>query len=90
MSVVVRVPEELYESAKRIAALQGRQLSDVLSEAWEQYFAAHREQFADDFERAAALIRAGDTDGLTKLTNRTVRARAEAAAGAADAERSAS
>ncbi|MFL5886708.1 MAG: hypothetical protein ACJ77M_16685 [Thermoleophilaceae bacterium] len=83
MSVVVRLPEELYESAKRIAALQGRQPSDVLAEAWEQYLSAHREDFANDFEHAAELLRAGDTDGLMKFATRSARARAEAAAEAA-------
>jgi predicted DNA-binding protein len=83
MSVVVRLPEDLYESARRIAALQGRQASDLLSEAWEQYMEAHREQLAADFERAAQFLREGDTQGLAEMSSRNVRGRAAEAAKAA-------
>lgn len=83
MSVVVRLPEDLYESARRIAALQGRQAGDLLSEAWEQYMDAHREQLASDFEEAAQLLRSGDAKGLTELAGRSAKTRAEEAARAA-------
>jgi hypothetical protein len=83
MSVVVRLPEDIYASARRIAALQGRQANDLLREAWEQYLEAHREQFASDFEEAAQLLRSGDTDGLTGLASRSAKERAEEAARAA-------
>lgn len=80
MSVVLRVPDELYESARRIAALQGRQAGDLLREAWDLYLDKHREQLAADFEEAAKLIRSGDTAGLSDLATRTTSQRAEAAA----------
>lgn len=83
MSVVVRLPEELYESARRIAALQGRQAGDLLSEAWEQYMATHRDQLAADFEQAAQLLREGDVNALAGLASRNVDARAAEAARAA-------
>ncbi len=80
MSVVLRVPEELYESARKIAALQGRQAGDLLREAWDLYLEAHREQLAADFEAAAKMIRAGDTAGLSEFAGRTTKQRAAAAA----------
>jgi hypothetical protein len=83
MSVVVRLPEDVYESARRIAALQGRQASDLIGEAWGQYLESHREQFAADFEQAAHLLRTGDTKGLTELASRSARVRADEAARAA-------
>ena len=83
MSVVLRVPEELYESAKKIAALQGRQAGELLGEAWDLYLEAHREQLAADFEAAAKMIRSGDTAGLSEFAGRTTRQRAIAAAEAA-------
>lgn len=83
MSVVVRLPEDVYESARRIAALQGRGASELIGEAWEQYLKQHREQFAADLEQAAELIRKGDTKGLTDLAGRTAGLRAEEAARAA-------
>jgi hypothetical protein len=86
MSVVLRVPEDLYESARRIAGLQGRQASELLGEAWDLYLATHREQFAADFEEAARLLREGDPEGLSQLASRSVRDRATAAAEAARSE----
>lgn len=83
MSVVVRLPEDLYESARRIAALQGRQAGDLLGEAWDLYLDAHREQFATDFETAAQLLRDGDTAGLNELAGRNAKLRAAEAARAA-------
>ena len=87
MSVVLRVPEEVYESARKIAALQGRQTGDLLHEAWQLYLDAHREQLATDFEAAAQMIRSGDTSGLGALATRTTEHRAAAAARAARAKR---
>jgi len=83
MSVVVRLPEDVYESARRIAALQGRQASELIGEAWGQYLEVHREQFAADFEQAAQLLRQGDTKGMTELAGRSVDARAGEAGRAA-------
>ena len=80
MSVVVRLPEGLVESAKSYAALQGRPVSDVLTEAWERYLEANRDQLAEDLEKAAELLRAGDTAALADFASRNSRARAEALA----------
>jgi hypothetical protein len=83
MSVVVRVPEGLYESARTIAALQGRQPGDLLQDAWAQYLELHKDQLAADFEAAAEMIRAGNSAGLGELASRTAEERAAAAADAA-------
>lgn len=82
MSVVLRVPEGLYESARTIAALQGRQAGDLLQDAWAQYLELNKDQLAADFEAAAEMIRAGNTAGLSDLATRTTDQRAAAAAAA--------
>lgn len=79
MSVVVRLPEELHESAKKIAALQGRSVADLLTDAWNQYLHTNREELAERFEEAAAFLRSGDTEGLAALASRSAAARAAAA-----------
>lgn len=52
----------------------------ALAEAWGDYLDRHRDEIAENFERAAELIRAGDTHGLAEHVGRNRRARAEAAA----------
>jgi hypothetical protein len=83
MSVVARLPEDVYESARHFAALQGRQASDLLGEAWWQYLESQREVFAADFEQAAELLRTADRVGLTQFAGRSAHARADEAARAA-------
>ena len=73
MSIVVRLPDELYESARQFAALQGRQASDLLAEAWDQYLRDHRDQLAADLEQAAKLLRAGDSQALSKMVGSSAR-----------------
>ena len=80
MSTTVRVSEELLDDVRRIAALQGKAPGEMLGEAWGVYLERHREEIAEDFERAADLIRSGDTKGLAEHLGRNRRARAEAAA----------
>ena len=83
MSTTMRVPDDVNASVKRIAALSGRPGGDLLAEAWSSYVEKHREEFARDFERAAALIRDGDTDGLARMASEPVAEQATAAAAAA-------
>jgi hypothetical protein len=52
----------------------------ALAQAWGDYLDRHRDEIAENFERAAELIRAGDTHGLAEHVGRNRRARAEAAA----------
>jgi hypothetical protein len=65
MSVVVRLPEDVYESARRVAALRGQQAGDLIGEAWAQYLNSNREQLASDLEAAAQSLREGS--GLSAL-----------------------
>jgi hypothetical protein len=80
MSVVVRLPEDIHTSAKQAGSLQGRSAAEMMSEAWREYLAAHRDELASDFEEAAELLRSGDTEALARFANRSVVERAEAAA----------
>ena len=59
----------------------------ALAEAWGDYLDRHRDEIAENFERAAVLIRAGDTHGLAEHVGRNRRARAEAAASDSHAAR---
>lgn len=85
MSTTVRVPDELLEDVRRIAALQGRAPGEMLARAWHDFIDRHREEIAHDFERAAELIRSGDTPALAEHVGRNRRTRAERAAQAAEA-----
>jgi hypothetical protein len=78
-SVVVRLPEELIESARRVAALQGRQPADALADAWGDYLDRHRVQIAKDFEETARLLREGNMNALTAPSNRRAGEAAESA-----------
>ena len=87
MSAVTRLPADVHASAKAIAAMQGRATGDVIAQAWREYVERHGDEFAADFERAAALIREGDTEGLAAHANRFAAAEADAALEAAGLER---
>lgn len=80
MSTTVRVSEDLLDDVRRIGALQGKAPGEMLAQAWGDYLDRHRDEIAENFERAAVLIRAGDTHGLAEHVGRNRRARAEAAA----------
>lgn len=80
MSTTIRIPQEIDAPVKAIAAMQGRMGGDVLADAWREYFENHREEFAAEFERAAEVVRAGDTDAMASLMNRFNDERAAAAA----------
>jgi hypothetical protein len=70
MSTTVRIPQDIDAPVKAIAAMQGRVAGEVLADAWREYFENHREEFAAEFERAAEVVRAGDTDAMAALMNR--------------------
>ena len=74
-TTTVRIPADVFQSARRIAALQGRTPGDVLADAWHEYLVENREQFAADLEEAAELVRAGDTEGLARHTSRSAEER---------------
>jgi hypothetical protein len=80
MSAVVRIPEETHEEITRIAAFRGEQPGHLIAEAWREYIANHRGEFAADLEQAARLLRDGTLEELTEFVNRSVPARAKRAA----------
>ncbi|HVR04866.1 MAG TPA: hypothetical protein VMS02_02415 [Solirubrobacteraceae bacterium] len=59
MSIVVRLPEQLYQRARRFAELQGRPTTEVLAEAWERYERDQARALADDLEATAQALREG-------------------------------
>lgn len=67
MSTVVRLPDDLYESASQVAALEGRATGELLSDAYRLYLHDHKDRLAERFEHAAKLLRAGASDGLPTL-----------------------
>lgn len=80
MSSVVRIPDEVHEEAARIAAFRGQQPGHLIAEAWREYIANHRKEFAADLEQAAKHLRDGTLGQLTTFTSRTASARAKTAA----------
>lgn len=79
---VVRVPREVHQEAAQVAAMRGQQPGQLLAEAWREYMARHRDQFATELEEAARLMRNGTAEDLVAFANRHNRER-----GAATAER---
>lgn len=85
-SSVIRLPADIHAGAKAIAAMRGSTPGEVIAEAWREFVERHAEEFAVDFERAAALIREGDTEGLAAHANRFAAEEAGAAMKAAGLE----
>jgi len=86
MSTVIRVPDHVHLESKSIAAVRGQQQGQLLAEAWREYLASHREEFAKDLETAATLLRDGTLDDLAAFASRNVGERARAAGSRARGE----
>jgi hypothetical protein len=80
MSSVVRVPADVHKEITRVAAFRGEQPGSLIAEAWREFLAKHRKEFAADLERAAQLLRDGTLDELAAFTSRSASERAERAA----------
>src|SRR3954471_21776623 len=63
-TTVIRIPTEIHEQTTRIAALCGEHPGALLAQAWQEYLVNHREDFADDLEQAANLMRSAPIDAL--------------------------
>lgn len=79
MSRVLRVPEHVHNEATQIAKLRHSQPGHLVAEAWREYIANHREEFAADLETTAKLLRDGTLERLAEFTSRNAGARAAAA-----------
>lgn len=79
MTRVLRVPEQVHNEATEIAALRRSQPGHLVAEAWREYIANHRNEFAADLEKTAKLLRDGTLDELAAFTSRNADARAEQA-----------
>jgi hypothetical protein len=86
MSSVIRVPDNVHLESKQIASVRGQQQGQLLAEAWREYLATHREEFARDLETAANLLRDGTLEDLAAFASRNVSDRARAAAAKARGE----
>lgn len=76
MSRVLRVPEQVHNEATQIAKLRHSQPGHLVAEAWREYIANHREEFAADLEKAAKLLRDGTLEKFAEFTSRNADARA--------------
>ncbi len=76
MTRVLRVPEQVHSEATQIAALRHSQPGHLVAEAWREYIANHREEFAADLEKTAQLLRDGTLEQLAKFASRNASARA--------------
>jgi hypothetical protein len=76
MSRVLRVPEQIHDEATQIAKLRHSQPGHLVAEAWREYIANHREEFAADLEKTAQLLRDGTLSQLAEFSSRNADARA--------------
>lgn len=81
----VRIPEEVLAHVQQIAALRGSKPGDLLSQAWDEFLANHRDEIAASFDEVAAMLRSGDTKGLMERSKESRQIRAAAAAKVASA-----
>jgi hypothetical protein len=75
----VYIPAEIRNSVAALAKRQGVTPEKVVAQAWREYFARHREELQQDFERVGKMIRSGDTDALVEYTAGDIDERAELA-----------
>ena len=82
MTKVVRVPETVHAEATRLAALRGETAGDLMAEAWREYLATHKEEFAMELEHASQIIRNGTLNDLADYLSSSAKSRADTAAAA--------
>lgn len=73
---VLRVPSATHLEATQMAALRGQSAGQLVAEAWRDYMAHHREEFAEDLEKVAKLMRDGTLEQLAEFTSRNADTRA--------------
>lgn len=78
----VRVPEDVYRSARQISGLLGTTPGSLLQEAFQEYVANHRDEINEAFEYAKKYVASQDREGLIHLASQGVRERAKRAAAA--------
>lgn len=66
--------------------MQGRTTGEVIAQAWREFVERHADEVATDFDRAAALVREGDTEGLAAHADRFATAETDDAVEAANLE----
>jgi hypothetical protein len=74
------IPAEIRDSVVALADRQGLTPEEVVAQAWSEYFARHREELQEEFERIGKMIRSGDTQALVEYTTSDIEERAERAA----------
>ena len=60
----IRIPNDVHEQVTRLGALCGEQPGMLLAQAWKEYVVSHRDEFADDLQQAAELVRSASLDEL--------------------------
>ena len=80
MSTIARIPEEVYEEARKIAALRSTQPGAVIALAWTEYLDRHRDELAEEFESIGRALRDGDRATLAKIHDSNIDAEAESMA----------
>lgn len=74
------VPDDISDDVRTLAARQGVEPTDVLTQAWQEFALRHRDMLEDDSRLVGNMIRGGDTDALAAYIGGSARARAERAA----------
>lgn len=63
-TITTRVSERVHQESRQFAGLLGIQSSEVIDRAWDEFLENHREEFAENLEQLAGLIRNGTTSDL--------------------------
>jgi hypothetical protein len=72
------MPFELRTDVSALAALQGREPNEVVTEAVQLFMEEHREQLQHDYDEIARMMREGDTEGVAEYSKRFAKKAAEA------------
>jgi len=74
------IPAEIRDSVAALAERQGLTPEEVVAQAWSEYFARHRKELQEEFERVGEMIRSGDADTLVDYATGDIDERAKRAA----------
>ena len=70
-TTTVRVPVELQQQVTRVSELVQETPGELLAAAWAEYVERHRDDIAEDLQRAAELVRNGTLEQLVDFAQAT-------------------
>lgn len=85
--VDLHVPDDISADIRTLAARQGVEPTEVLTQAWQEFSRRHRDLLEEESRRVGEMIGAGDTEGLAAYIAGSARTRAERATARVERER---